>query len=103
MQSEWRYVCPRLVRKSCKQAGGWPPRIFRSERPPSQNPPLRPIRPPCPAPVAPTPIRSRRRSPITPRQAFLLETTSEGVSAGVEAVLHTRRLVVTAEFLGGDA
>src|SRR5262249_22154391 len=37
-------------------------------------------RPPPPGP--PTPIRGRRRSPITPRQTFLLETTSKGRCRG---------------------
>ena len=64
---------------------------------------VRPVRPPAPAPPGtPTPIRGRRRSPITPRQAFLLEATSKGVSGGVKAVARTRRLVLATEFLGRD-
>src|SRR5215472_3400630 len=65
---------------------------------------LRPVRPPAPAPPgAPTPIRRRRRRIVRPRQTFLLETISKGVSAGVKTVPGARRLVLAAEFLGGDA
>jgi hypothetical protein len=80
-----------------------PPRTFRSGRPPAQSPPLRPrsapARPPRVTP-APTPIR-RRGSPITASQAFVLETTSKRVSAGVEAVARAPGLVLATEFLGG--
>jgi len=44
----------------------------------------------------------RRCSPVTPRQALLLETTSEGVSAGVKAIFTARRLALAAEFLLGN-
>jgi hypothetical protein len=47
-----------------------------------------------PAPVTPIPIRSQRRSQISGSQAFLLKTTSKGVSAGMKAV--SRALVRSA-------
>ena len=60
---------------------GSPPRTSCCDRAPGESRPLRPVRPPGPAPPGtPTPIRRWRRSPITPRQTFLLETTSKGVS-----------------------
>jgi hypothetical protein len=52
---------------------------------PSRSPPRTPT---------PIPIRSRGRTPITPCQALLLETPSEGVRASVEAVAGTPSLVL---------
>jgi hypothetical protein len=83
---------------------GSPPMMFRSERAPGQNLSSRPIRSPAPAPPrTPTPIRTRRRCPVTPRQAFLLETTSKGVSAGVKAIADACGLILATEFFRGNA
>ena len=59
-------------------------------------------RPPITPTPTPPPLRRRRCSPVTPRQALLLETTSEGVSAGVKAISTARRLALAAEFLPGN-